>query len=251
MKQSNDGDPRSYNVGNSDYATHKIQPWDIWKEYQLNPWDADIVKRVLRNKTGEDRRLDYEKIIHVCKERIRQLNEKSAPANKPACKSDEEEDVDGTTVMCPSELDMPPMHEESNLKHGKLKYVVYSVFKHRDKWYAYLGYDAEIGANVYIQLTGELTGDYITRKGYPKAILPKKSPIGNENHIHSVKIGAAGAGYVKYDYIINDGVLYRYFGFDWARQVHSYKAFSRFDSILHIDSIDMIRNEAEQKTCEK
>lgn len=75
MKQSNDKDTRSYNVGNSDYAKHKIQPWDIWKEYQLNPWDADIVKRVLRNKTGEDRRLDYEKIIHVCKERIRQLNE--------------------------------------------------------------------------------------------------------------------------------------------------------------------------------
>lgn len=47
MKPSNDEDVRTYNVGNS---KHKIQPWD-----------ADIVKRVLRNKKGEDRRLDYEK----------------------------------------------------------------------------------------------------------------------------------------------------------------------------------------------
>lgn len=66
---------RSHNVGKSDYAKHKIQPWDIWKEYQLNPWDADIIKRVLRKKEGEDRRMEYEKIIHVCQERIRQINE--------------------------------------------------------------------------------------------------------------------------------------------------------------------------------
>ena len=64
---------RSYNVGNSNYSKHKIQPWDIWLEYKLNPWDADIVKRVLRTKKGESRRMDYEKIIHVCKERIRQI----------------------------------------------------------------------------------------------------------------------------------------------------------------------------------
>lgn len=65
---------RNYNIGNSDYAKHKIQPWDIWLEYGLNPWDADIIKRILRKKTGDSRRLDYEKIIHICKERIRQLD---------------------------------------------------------------------------------------------------------------------------------------------------------------------------------
>jgi hypothetical protein len=64
---------RSHNVGKSDYAQHRIQPWDIWLEYNLNPWDADIIKRVLRDKPGE-RRLDYEKIKHVCDERIRQLD---------------------------------------------------------------------------------------------------------------------------------------------------------------------------------
>jgi len=64
---------RSYHVGNSDYSKHKIQPWDIWLEYNLNPWDADIIKRVLRQKQGDSRQMDYEKIIHICQERIRQL----------------------------------------------------------------------------------------------------------------------------------------------------------------------------------
>ena len=66
---------RDYNVGASDYSQHIIQPWAIWIEYSLNPWDADIIKRVLRNKKGESRKLDYEKIIHICKERIRQIDE--------------------------------------------------------------------------------------------------------------------------------------------------------------------------------
>jgi len=64
---------RAHNVGKSDYSQHNIQPWDIWLEYRLNPWDADIIKRVLRKKPGE-RRLDYEKIKHVCDERIRQID---------------------------------------------------------------------------------------------------------------------------------------------------------------------------------
>lgn len=70
---------RSHNVGSSDYASHSIQPWDIWIEYKLNPFDADIVKRILRTKTQvgksvvESRKEDYQKIIHVCQERIRQL----------------------------------------------------------------------------------------------------------------------------------------------------------------------------------
>jgi len=64
---------RAYNIGKSDYSKHLIQPWSIWIDYELNAFDADIVKRVLRNKEGESRILDYEKIIHICKERIRQL----------------------------------------------------------------------------------------------------------------------------------------------------------------------------------
>lgn len=65
---------REYNVGSSNYSAHVIQPWSIWIDWNLNPWDADIVKRVLRTKKGQDRIEDYEKIIHICKERIRQLS---------------------------------------------------------------------------------------------------------------------------------------------------------------------------------
>lgn len=65
---------REYNIGGSDYCLHLIQPWSIWLDWNLNPWDADIVKRVLRSKQGDSRKLDYEKIIHICQERIRQLS---------------------------------------------------------------------------------------------------------------------------------------------------------------------------------
>ena len=70
---------RNTNVGESDYSKHIIQPWSIWQDYNLDPWDADIVKRVLRTKkvegkTAEESRIeDYKKIIHICKEKLRQL----------------------------------------------------------------------------------------------------------------------------------------------------------------------------------
>lgn len=69
-----DSDTRNHNVGTSDYSKHTIQPWSVWMDYNLNAFDADIVKRVLRTKEGEDRITDYEKIIHICQERIRQLS---------------------------------------------------------------------------------------------------------------------------------------------------------------------------------
>lgn len=71
-----DKEVRSYNIGSSNYSEYKIQPWSIWQEYNLNPWDADIIKRVLRTKIDDSRKLDYEKIIHICKERIRQIDDK-------------------------------------------------------------------------------------------------------------------------------------------------------------------------------
>ena len=54
-KEIEEDDIRSYNVGDSDYSKHKIQPWDLWIDYQLNPFDADIVKRVLRHKKSQSR----------------------------------------------------------------------------------------------------------------------------------------------------------------------------------------------------
>ena len=72
-------DVRKGNIGKSDYSKRTIQPWSIWLDYQLNSWDADIVKRILRTKdesgmTPEEARImDYQKIKHICDERIRQI----------------------------------------------------------------------------------------------------------------------------------------------------------------------------------
>ena len=76
-------DTRSYNVGESGYSTdnHVIQPWTIWLDYpNLTSFDHDIIKRILREKEEpgftklNSRIKDYKKIIHIAKERIRQLN---------------------------------------------------------------------------------------------------------------------------------------------------------------------------------
>lgn len=76
-------DIRNYNVGSSNYYSMPkgYQPWDLWKIFHMNPFDADILKRLLRTKTEpgmtpqESRKLDYQKIIHVCQERINQIDE--------------------------------------------------------------------------------------------------------------------------------------------------------------------------------
>ena len=76
-------DTRNYNIGNSNYSSMPkgYQPWDLWKVYHMNPFDADILKRLLRTKIEpgmtmkESRKLDYQKIIHVCQERINQIDE--------------------------------------------------------------------------------------------------------------------------------------------------------------------------------
>ena len=65
---------RDTNVGESNYAEHIIQPWVIWQDWKLNPFDGDIIKRTLRTKTGNERKMDYKKIIHICQERIRQID---------------------------------------------------------------------------------------------------------------------------------------------------------------------------------
>lgn len=75
---------RKDNVGKSNYSKYTIQPWSIWLDYNLNAWDADIVKRILRTKEepgmtlDESRIMDYTKIIHICQERIRQINTKDS-----------------------------------------------------------------------------------------------------------------------------------------------------------------------------
>lgn len=207
---------QSYNVGKSDYAKHAIQPWDIWKEYNLNPWDADIVKRVLRSKEGEERTLDYEKIIHICKYRIAELSKEvlketkvvtPAEAEKPV----EDEESDDTTVFCLDETKKPAMfYIEGEEWNGK--YVGYSVFITGNCPYMYLGVDAR-GSHLYADLS-ELKQWLYT----PETHLPPKTFELNYtslfgNHRSSLKIGYEGKNYGKHDYIITcDGRLFRYFG---------------------------------------
>lgn len=207
---------QSYNVGKSDYSKHAIQPWDIWKEYNLNPWDADIVKRVLRTKEGEARTLDYEKIIHICKYRIAELSKEvsketkvvaPAEAEKPA----EDRESDDTTVFCMDETMKPPMlYTEGKKWDGK--YVGYSVFITGNSPYMYLGVNAA-GEHLYADLS-EFGQWLYTQEAHlpPKTFeLNYTSLFGN--HRSSLKIGREGKNYEKYDYIITyDGHLLRYFG---------------------------------------
>lgn len=203
---------QSYNVGKSDYSKHAIQPWDIWKEYNLNPWDADIVKRVLRTKEGEERTLDYEKIIHICKYRIAELSKETkvvtpAGAEKPV----EDEESDDTTVFCLDETMKPAMfYIEGEKWNGK--YIGYSVFMVGNSPYMYLGVDAE-GNHLYVDLSASKFCDCDHETHLPPQTVKLRPIYALEGHRSSLKIGYEGKNYEKNDYIITcDGRLFRYFG---------------------------------------
>lgn len=240
---------QSYNVGKSDYSKHAIQPWDIWKEYNLNPWDADIVKCVLRSKEGEARTLDYEKIIHICKYRIAELSKELSKENKvttPAeaekplggkrsdekkvffvrkrsnetevCRTDvsdesdeSDEESDDTTVFCLDETKKPAMfYTEGEKWNGK--YVGYSVFLEGNTPYMYLGIDAE-GNHLYADLSELEQWIYSPETHLPPKTFKLRYTNFFGNHRSSLKIGYVGTLYEKHDYIITrDGRLFRYFG---------------------------------------
>lgn len=207
---------QSYNVGKSDYAKHAIQPWDIWKEYKLNPWDADIVKRVLRTKEGEERTLDYEKIIHICKYRIAELSkgvskETEVVAPAEAEKPVDDEESDDTTVFCMDETMKPAMFYVEGTKWNG-KYVGYSVFMSGNTPYMYLGVDAD-GYHLYVDLSEIRQWSYTSETHLPPLTFRLKSMLSLDEHRSSLKIGYEGNPYGKYDYIItHDGRLLRYFG---------------------------------------
>lgn len=207
---------QSYNVGKSDYAKHAIQPWDIWKEYNLNPWDADIVKRVLRSKEGEERTLDYEKIIHICKYRIAELSKEVSKETKVVAPAEaekpvEDEESDDTTVFCLDETMKPAMlYTEGKKWNGK--YVGYSVFMVGNTPYMYLGVDAE-GCHLYATLSTREHWRFAPETHLPPRTFKLKYISLFGSHRSSLKIGREGKNYEKYDYIITyDGRLLRYFG---------------------------------------
>ena len=237
---------RDYNVGKSDYAKHTIQPWDIILEYGLNYWDGDIIKRVLRTKEGESRRLDYEKIIHICKERIRQIDaaeEKNEPEVQAKNKPDPDE-FDGTTVFCLSEENKPAYASDGHY------FRVHSVFKRGNHWYAYVGYSAQNSAHMYISLT---SGEYIlsTLSAFPLPVVLVSDSLGLVEHTASVKIGVLGNKYKQYDYLINNGMLYRFMGLTYDGNLFKYARFMGGNDIDFIEIPYRLRNYAKQVSCEK
>lgn len=208
----------SYNVGKSDYAKHAIQPWQIWKEYNLNPWDADIVKRVLRSKEGEERTLDYEKIIHICKYRIAELSkevlkETEVVAQAEAEKPVEDEESDDTTVFCLDETMKPATFYIEGTKWDG-KYVGYSVFMTGNAPYMYLGVDAD-GNHSYADLSKLEQWSYTLEKHLPPRTFKITNSLSYGNHRSSLKIGYEGKNYEKHDYIVtSEGRLLRYFGME-------------------------------------
>lgn len=224
---------QSYNVGKSDYAKHAIQPWNIWKEYNLNPWDADIVKRVLRTKEGEERTLDYEKIIHICKYRIAELSKEVLKETKVVAPAEAEkpvgdEESDDTTVFCLDETKKPAMfYIEGEKWNGK--YVGYSVFISGNSPYMYLGVDAE-GKHLYVDLSELEQWGYTPETHLPPKMFKLKYTSLFGNHRSSLKVGYGGKNYEKHDYIIvGKGVLLRYFGMRGNKFVYRNMSAKRAD----------------------
>lgn len=207
---------QSYHIGKSDYSRHVIQPWNIWREYNLNPWDADIVKRVLRSKEGEERTLDYEKIIHICKYRIAELSKEVLKETKVVAPVKEEKPVwdeenDDTTVFCLDETKKPAMSYIEGIKWAG-RYVGYSVFVAGNTPYMYLGVDAE-GCHLYADLSTHKLWEYVHEAHLPPRTFKLKNNLFYDEHRSSLKIGYLGTLYVKHDYIITgNGHLLRYFG---------------------------------------
>lgn len=244
---------QSYNVGKSDYSKHTIQPWDIWKEYNLNPWDADIVKRVLRSKEGEARTLDYEKIIHICKYRIAELSKEALKETKVVVpvegeKPVEDEESDDTTVFCLDETMKPAtFYIEGTKWNGK--YVGYSVFMTGSVPNMYLGVDAE-GNHLYADLSELEQWLYTSETHLPPKTFKMKYTSLFGNHRSSLKIGRVGTNYEKHDYIIvGKGVLLRYFGRRGNKFVYRNMSAKRADGTYpEISTIVKLVNKAIQFT---
>jgi hypothetical protein len=140
---------RKGHVGQSNYSQHIIQPWSIWLDYNLNAWDADIVKRVSRTKTEpgltekESRKLDYEKIIHICNERIRQLDLEpeigisvpfvTTPLTGDSIKIWEGDEVKGEVVDTYTKSIDTPKYSGISYKLSTDEYKAYKDFKKQHK----------------------------------------------------------------------------------------------------------------------
>ena len=65
-------------VGGSHYKKNKIQPWDIIDEYELDFYEGNALKYLLRDKSETDagkRKEDLEKAIHYIEKKLTEWNE--------------------------------------------------------------------------------------------------------------------------------------------------------------------------------
>ena len=68
-------DPAKRQVGGDHYVSQgRMQPWEIWKHYKLNPWEASAIKYILRRKDPAKRAEDLRKAAH-CLEYLAQMVE--------------------------------------------------------------------------------------------------------------------------------------------------------------------------------
>jgi len=63
---------REQQVGGDHYKKHKIQPWDIIDEYNLNFYKGNIIKYILRKKSGLE---DLKKARHYIDKLISSYND--------------------------------------------------------------------------------------------------------------------------------------------------------------------------------
>jgi|PlaIllAssembly_1097288.scaffolds.fasta_scaffold2039781_1 hypothetical protein len=71
---------RNEQVGGDHYTKHKVQPWDVIDEYQLNFWLGNVIKYILRHqdKNGIE---DLRKALHYLQHEIERLESQKYAAN--------------------------------------------------------------------------------------------------------------------------------------------------------------------------
>lgn len=71
-------DPRRHQVDGDHYSRHRIQPWDIIAEYDLDFWEGNALKYLLRRKAGVSRATDLRKARHYLDHCLARLDEAAA-----------------------------------------------------------------------------------------------------------------------------------------------------------------------------
>ena len=168
--------------------------------------------------------------------RYRQIDEENAKAD--------EDEKDETAVYCPSESYRPAYSAVGRM------FDVYSVFEFGKHYFAYVGYNNKDKNHMYLSLTKK--GFALSKiADFPLPYVPFSGSLGNTDHSESVKIGALSVGYEKYDYLINEGKLYRYMG---AYEDGILFKYARFEGNFNVDFIEIpyqLINEARQIVCRK